>query len=42
VRFTVRGDVAADLMNDLASGHFPEITVHEFEIVDWRAWWGES
>jgi hypothetical protein len=38
VRFSVPETKARELMTSLVQGDFPEVDLHEFEIVDWRVW----
>jgi glycine cleavage system aminomethyltransferase T len=42
VRFSVSGPKARELMARVAQGDFPEVDLHEAEILDWRTWFEEG
>jgi hypothetical protein len=41
VRIVVPPDEALRVLTELHSGGSPEVMVHDYDVVDWTAWWEE-
>jgi hypothetical protein len=41
VRIVVPPKEALRVLTELHAGRYPEVDVHDFDVVDWTAWWEE-
>jgi hypothetical protein len=41
VRFVIPPNLSFSVLTELHAGRHPTIDVHEFDVVDWGAWWEE-
>jgi hypothetical protein len=41
VRFVIPPNLSLRVLTELHAGRHPMIDVHEFDVVDWGAWWEE-